>query len=250
MDRRERSPDEYGALKAALEGWQAKLWTALPAIIVSYDAAKQTCQCQPTIQALVRDQSGVAAWVTLPILVDVPVLFPGAGGFTLTFPVAAGDEVLVIFSSRAIDGWWQLGDVRPQVELRMHDLSDGFALLGTRNQTRMLPSLSTTAVQLRNDAGDAYVQIKPNKDVELHTPAAANVTAATLTATLSGSATIHAPTITLDGNVVCTGALDVNGVATASAVVGTIDVSAGGKNMLAHTHTGVQTGSGTSGPPT
>lgn len=256
MDRRERSPDEYGALKAALEGWQAKLWTALPAIIVSYDAAKQTCQCRPTIQALVRDQHGVANWVTLPVLVDVPVLFPGAGGFTLTFPVTAGDEVLVVFSSRCIDGWWQLGDVRPQVELRMHDLSDGFALLGTRNQTRLLPSLSTSAVQLRNDAGDAYVQITPGKNIDVVTPAAVTATAASLTATISGSATVQAASITLDAaTVTCTGDLAVTGAVTALSVtapdvVGSISVTAAGKSLTTHTHSGVQTGSGTSGPPT
>lgn len=250
MDRRERAPDLYTALKAALEGWQAKLWTALPAQIVSFDAVAMTCQAQPTVQALMLDAKGAESWVTMPLVVDVPVLFPGSGGFTLTFPVAAGDEVLLIFSSRCIDAWWQSGGIQQQAEFRMHDLSDGFAILGNRSQPRVIPGLSTTAVQLRNDAGDAYIQIKPNKDVDVVTPTAVHVTAATLTATLSSSATIHAPTITLDGNVICTGNLDVNGVATASAVVGTVDVSAGGKNMLAHTHTGVQTGSGTSGPPT
>jgi phage baseplate assembly protein gpV len=242
MDRRERSPDEYGVLKAALEGWQAKLWTALPAIIVSYDASKQTCQCQPTIQALVRDQQGIATWVTLPVLVDVPVLFPGAGGFTLTFPVTAGDEVLVVFSSRCIDGWWQLGDVRPQAELRMHDLSDGFALLGTRNQTRLLPSLSTSAVQLRNDAGDAFVQIAPSKNITVSTPAAVTVVAA--------SVTLDAPTVTCTGSLAVTGAITSAVSVTAPAVVGSSTVTAAGKSLSTHTHSGVQTGTGTSGPPT
>ena len=64
----------------------------------------------------------------------MPVVFPGGGGFALTFPVAAGDECLVVFASRCIDAWWQSGGVGEPMEPRMHDLSDGFALIGVRSQ--------------------------------------------------------------------------------------------------------------------
>ena len=33
------------------------------------------------------------------------MVFPGGGGFALTFPVAAGDECLVVFASRCIDDY-------------------------------------------------------------------------------------------------------------------------------------------------
>jgi hypothetical protein len=105
----ERSADLGEALRAALGGHQTGVWTALPAIIQSFDATKLTCVAQPAIKAQVRAQDGSTSWVSLPLLVDVPVCFPRGGGCTLTFPVAAGDEALIVFSSRCIDAWWQSG---------------------------------------------------------------------------------------------------------------------------------------------
>src|SRR5271155_5094227 len=109
MDRRERMGSLLVAHKAAQDGFEADLWTALPALVVSYDATKLTVSAQPTIQSQVRPPGGT--WVTAPLppCLDCPVVFPGGGGFTLTFPVAAGDEGLLVFASRCIDAWWQSG---------------------------------------------------------------------------------------------------------------------------------------------
>lgn len=109
--------------------------------------------------AQVRDITGVWTNVALPVLVDCPVIFPGGGGFEFTFPIAAGDEGIVIFASRCIDAWWQNGGVQPQAELRMHDLSDGMFLPGMFSQARLpSPAPSTTVPQLRNS--DATVKIE------------------------------------------------------------------------------------------
>ncbi|MGI8770932.1 MAG: Gp138 family membrane-puncturing spike protein [Acidobacteriaceae bacterium] len=34
----------------------------------------------------------------MPILADVPIFLPSAGGFTLTMPIMPGDECEVVFS--------------------------------------------------------------------------------------------------------------------------------------------------------
>ncbi|WP_302441547.1 Gp138 family membrane-puncturing spike protein, partial [Bilophila wadsworthia] len=130
MDRRERWAEPVEALRAALDGRQAEMWTALPGIVQSFDPAAMTVSVQPAVAGRISDEAGKAASVDLPILPDVPVVFPGGGGFALTFPVAAGDECLVVFASRCIDAWWQSGGVGEPMEPRMHDLSDGFALVG------------------------------------------------------------------------------------------------------------------------
>jgi hypothetical protein len=122
MDRRERYESEQDSLMAALGGWQKDIWTALPGIIQSFDPVAMTCVVQPSIQAnpLTAPYDAATlkrAWPNypnLPLLVDCPVMFPGGGGCTLTFPVTAGDECLVVFASRCIDAWWQNGGVRPQ----------------------------------------------------------------------------------------------------------------------------------------
>lgn len=184
MERSERFGDLPTALLKALEGWQAGIWTALPCTIVSFNAATMTCQAQPLLQGSVRQQDGTIVTVNMPLLLDVPVIFPGGGGFTLTFPIAAGDEALVVFASRCIDSWWQLGPStdpagpgRPQAEIRMHDLSDGFAIVGPRSLPRALSSVSTTATQLRSDDGATMVEVSSGKirlqaaQVEVHATA-------------------------------------------------------------------------------
>ena len=137
MDRRALLNDPVELALAQNQGLQAGLWTALPGIVTKFDPAKMTCEVQPAIKGYVRGPKGDASWVKMPLLVDCPVVFPGAGGFTLTFPIKAGDEVLVIFAARCIDSWWQSGGIQVQAELRLHDLSDGFVIPGPRSQTQL-----------------------------------------------------------------------------------------------------------------
>lgn len=60
----------------------------------------------------------------------------------------------------------------------------------------------------------------------------------------SNNIVIMAPTVKITGNVEVTGDMTVSGT-----VTGTTDVVGGGKHLKTHTHGGVTTGSGTSGPP-
>lgn len=72
----------------------------------------------------------------------------------------------------------------------------------------------------------------------------------TTTVTSTGNATLTAPTITLSGNVHITGTLQQDGAVTAnSSITATGDVVGQGKSLHGHTHSGVTTGTGTSGPP-
>ena len=48
----------------------------------------------------------------------------------LTFPVKPGDECLLVFNERCIDGWWQSGGSSEPLDYRQHDLSDAVAIMG------------------------------------------------------------------------------------------------------------------------
>ena len=159
MERIERYDDRIEAIRTAQDGHQAQIWTALPGIVQSFDAAAVTVSVQPAIKGEVRGQDSKVSRVNLPLLVDVPVVFPRGGGFTLTFPVAAGDECLLVFSSRCIDGWWQDGGTQPALDQRMHDLSDAFAIIGPMSQRRKVAGVSATAVQLRSDDSLTLIEL-------------------------------------------------------------------------------------------
>jgi hypothetical protein len=178
MDPRERINDFRTALLAALQGWQTtNIWTALPAYVVSYDATKQTISAQVTITFPVTNAQNVTVPVKMTVIPDIPVVFPSGGGFTLTFPIKANDECLLVFSARCIDGWFALGGVQNQVEPRMHDLSDGFALVGPKSLPHALSGVSTNAVELRSNDGSAKIQIDAIKNVNVITPGVMNITA-------------------------------------------------------------------------
>lgn len=168
--------DQEEAMRVVLDGRQSGLWTAMPCIVTSVDFTAMTLEAQPAIQGVVEDENGVKRLVNLPVLVDVPIVFPSAGGFTITLPIAVGDEVLVVFASRCIDAWWQSGGINKPAEARMHDLSDGFAIPGPRSQPNVITGISSTGAQIRNDAGSTYIEIAADGKIKLVAPTGIEVT--------------------------------------------------------------------------
>ncbi|HBE5967647.1 TPA: translation initiation factor IF-2, partial [Escherichia coli] len=120
------------------------LRVSMPGIVQSFNPDTVTVVVQPAIKGYEPDSNGINQSTTLPLLVDVPVVFPRGGGCTLTFPVKAGDECLVIFADRCIDFWWQSGGIQEPVDDRMHDLSDAFCIVGPQSQAQKISGISTS----------------------------------------------------------------------------------------------------------
>ncbi|KGM25787.1 translation initiation factor IF-2 [Photorhabdus luminescens] len=227
----------------------AGLYVSLPCIIQSFDADAVTVTAQPAIRWKIRKKDGELESVSLPLLVDVPVIFPRGGGVTLTFPVRAGDECLVVFADRCIDYWWQSGGIQEPVDPRQHNLSDGFAIVGPQSQQQKIPNISTHTAQLRSDDGAAYIELDPNShNITVITPTK-------LTATANGGTEITSPDIILNGNVTINGNLSQGmgaggGTATMQGpVTVSNDVTAAGISLKNHVHSGVQSGGGKTGKP-
>lgn len=219
-DRSQLLNDPEQALRLAFDGRLSMLWTALPGIVTAVDLDKMTVSVQPSIQGTIEDDNGSIQSVNLPLLVDVPIAFPSVAGFALTLPVAINSEVLVVFSSRCIDAWWQSGGVQRAMEARMHDLSDGFAIPGIRSIPNVIPNISSTGAQLRNNAGTTFVEIAGDGKIILKSAAG----------------------IEVDGNLTVAGDIIAEGEVTAQSE--TVPV-----NLSTHTHTGVTTGSSNTGGP-
>lgn len=245
---RAQDGSESQTLEAHRNAIFGSLRVALPGIIQSFDPKAVTCTVQPAIFGQRLDGDNTLISEELPPLLDVPVVFPRGGGCTLTFPVKPGDECLLVFSDRCIDFWWQNGGVQEPVDPRQHDLSDAFAIVGPQSQAHKIANISTTAAQLRTDDGAAFVEVAAGHDITITTPGK-------LTATAQGGTVVNSPTITLNGNVTINGSLSqgmgaAGGSATLRGPVSvTNDVTAGGKSLMTHTHSGVQTGGGNTGAP-
>lgn len=145
------------------DGWKSTLRVACPGIIQSFDSNEQTVIVQLALREQISDYKYNKHWTDIPLLLDVPIVVPRAGGYSLTMPIKHGDECLVIFGDMCIDSWWELGGVQNQLENRRHDLSDGFAILGVWSQPRVLQNYSTDSCQLRNESGTSCIELKDNE---------------------------------------------------------------------------------------
>ena len=108
------SPQEREALKQEI---LSSMHCALPGIVVSYNAERQTADVQPAVKLGSRNY---------PVLSDVPVFMP------VPFEVNPGDACLVIFADIDIDAWFESGEPQEPKSARKHALSDGFAFVGFR----------------------------------------------------------------------------------------------------------------------
>jgi len=160
MDIRERLHDQEESLRAMLDGFQAKIWTAIPASISTVHADGQHATFQAGIKSIVRNPDGTTTAVDLPVLPDVPLHFPSGGGVTMTFPVKSGDEALLIFSCRPTDAWQQSGGQQGQIDARMHDLSDAYALVGFKSSPNALSNVNTDATEIRTADGNTVISLK------------------------------------------------------------------------------------------
>lgn len=220
------SPDQrvgnnFSGTNNQIQSALAGIYTSLPGTIIDFNPTEGTCSVQPAIDMWVNLNSklGDINSITLPLLKDCPVVFPGGGGCQLTFPLQKGDECLIVFASRCIDRWWYYGAQvntetgaiggQPPIDLRMHDISDGFIIPGVKSKPKVISNISTTSTQLRSNNGSVVIDIDTD----------------------SNTLSLNAPNLRINGNLEVTGTIKSNGKV--------IDNN--------HKHVGVQPGSGTSG---
>lgn len=132
-------------IQSYVDHFETQLFTALPAKVVSFNSVEQTVVVKPTMLEAYTDGLSSA----FPEIVEVPVMFPSAGGGSLTFPVKTGDEVLLVFSSRNYDTWWETGGSDSQsTTQRFNDLNDAIAILGLTSKNNSVKA-STEDVELK-----------------------------------------------------------------------------------------------------
>ena len=130
--------------------------------IVSFDDGSQTASIKLNLQRLVFNKevpvnqlSNQPTPITpniidYPVLVQVPVCVYSGGGGYISMPIAAGDTCLVLFNDRNIDSWFATGAIVPPASSRMHDLSDGLAIVGFRSLANVIASYDGTNVRIHS----------------------------------------------------------------------------------------------------
>ncbi|MCK6585964.1 MAG: hypothetical protein L6Q76_00105 [Polyangiaceae bacterium] len=155
------TPSLAALLRRVIDDSVSDIHVAIPGVVERYDAATQTADVLPiAVRWLERDdEPSEDARERLPVLPNVPVVFPSGGGYMVTFPVAVGDSVLLVIASRSIEEWRTHGrhdesdpiDPRDQ---RLHDLTGAFAIPCIRPAGRELVSASGDHMVMGKDAGE------------------------------------------------------------------------------------------------
>jgi hypothetical protein len=128
------------------------------ATIKSFDAEKQTVTAQILYkQAFEQRDPRTGKYGTVlvdyPVLIDCPVIIFGGGGGTLTFPIQAGDECVILFNDRDINNWFA-GAANGDLESsRLHSTADGIALVGVRSLQNSLADYDEERAALSYRAG-------------------------------------------------------------------------------------------------
>lgn len=135
-------------IKVAMRNTKLGVRTAVPARIVSYDAAKQTASVQPELLAVMNTETGIQP--QLPIeLVEIPVAWPRTAAGYLTLPLVKDDTGLLVISDRSLDKWSSKGVPTDPGFNHTHNLIDGVFYPGLHADTKPItPPTSGTATVL------------------------------------------------------------------------------------------------------
>ncbi len=126
------------------------------ATVQDFDPDQQTASCQIVYKKTLF-QPNVATGgydpvlIDYPVLVDCPVIFLGGGSANLTFPVAQGDECLLLFNDRDFDNWFSGLSNAPVATPRLHAFTDAIALVGLRSLPNVLSDFDTDRAVLGYD---------------------------------------------------------------------------------------------------
>lgn len=157
------------ALGVFVQSFLQNLHTAMPARVVSYNAEKQTVDVQPSVKRLIETIEGGELAESLPVIPDVPLAFPRSSKMFLSFPMAEGDLVMLVFQMRSIDRF-AAGDGSGEVDpgdFRTHDITDAVAYPGLYPASRAVKDIDTVNLALGNDEGGLQIKITPNGTMEI-----------------------------------------------------------------------------------
>jgi hypothetical protein len=138
---------------SAMDASLASVWTAMPAVIESYDANLQRANLQIVVKSGSVGEDGERITETIAVNNSVPVIHIGGSGFRSYFPPARGDTALLVFASRSIGAWLAKGGIVDTGQDHHHDLSDAIAIVGLRDFAHSLKNAPSDHASIGHDEG-------------------------------------------------------------------------------------------------
>lgn len=153
----------------------------LPAKVTeAYDPARNAIGCvKCLLHRKIAAPDGGYQDEELPEIYDVPVAWPtfgggGGAGFQITFPIAVGDVVLLVFPDYDTQAWRFSGQMTEPGDPRAHHLSGAIALpCSLRTIQQPMTSFRTNALELGHTSGHRVAITDQRTEVGGATDAAA-----------------------------------------------------------------------------
>ena len=192
---------------------------------------EKTISVQPVINRVVDGNS-----ITLPQFTKVPPLFMQGGGSYTAHPIAVGDYCLLILTERCFDRWYSGADFQDPAEFRMHDYSDGIAIVGINPLAGAL-----TIPDVIQQTGDTNQDGDYTRQGSLVQQGDMKITGDFI---LNGDMQVN-------GNITCSGTISAGNFSGlgGGTMTSTSDIEAQGISLTTHTHTDVEPGPGSTGGP-
>ena len=247
----EQQYDDYSeSIGFILEQFKKGLKVCIPAIVQSYDSNTKRATVLPAIKQLFTDNTSLS----MPLLLDIPVLFPSSAQYTLVMPILNGDCVLLIVSERGISNFKKKYEESLPTNSLM-SIEDAVAIAGF-GALNITPA-TTTGCSMQNNSGvnaviieaDKVSIIKGSNSISvLDSEIKATVSGASLTLTASSlisTVPIIAPSFGGDagGAANMTSGINMAG----QSILGANVIESGGVNLTTHKH--VDSEGGNTGTP-
>lgn len=157
---------EAEILNLAISNRLMDLHVSMPARVESYSPGSNgvgpTVTVTPQLNRALPDGAGNYVMEQLPKLADIPVVFPRCKGFSLTFPLEAGDYVALVFAERNIGAWRATGNQGDPGDVSMHSLDGAYAIPGLYPDKYPAASASSTNLVIGKDnTTAAQIEITP-----------------------------------------------------------------------------------------
>ncbi len=135
-------------IRKGLDSRLDNVHTAMPCKVLAYDPTTMTVNCEPQVQRPIFDDDDVVVYEDLPALMNVPVAYlrGTSSQFAITWPLAPGDHVLVIFCEQDISGWRNTGGKSRPEYLRTHGLHSGIAIPCVGPNLDIIPAAAQPAM--------------------------------------------------------------------------------------------------------
>ena len=242
-------------INSAFDYKMDNIHTSIPCIVLAVrDGGNgQMVDIQPTINQKLPDGTVKER----PPILGVPISFPVSSSAGITYPIKVGDTGMAVFAMRNMDAW-KAGNGRPSSPSNASKMSAGDAAFypgiqppgsAVNNPAKHVLTHSTedTVMFANLGAVECEVRLKADGSIEINTsnqPVTINCSVANINA--SEEINLTTPLMNVDSqNTLWTGPITHIGNYTGTGVQ-----TFNGIVFSTHRHIGVQTGNGTSGPPT